>query len=183
MSITDTVIHEIDIIRWLLDHEIATTMVLTPRRTSRASSHLQDPLIVILETSEGVVVDVAACLKSTYGYYIRCEVVGESGTVSLAGEGDVVLRRGGLRSGGVPLGSRERFAAAYDTELQAWVDSVAAGETEGPSSWDGYTAAVVADACLEALRAGSRTEVTLNERPAFYERDDGPGEHRPAGRR
>ena len=35
----------------------------------------------------------------------------------------------------------------------------------GPSAWDGYAAAVVSDAGLEALRTGERVAVSLADRP------------------
>src|SRR3954454_17345466 len=43
MAITDTAVHEIDTMRWLLGEEIVGTQVLTPRR-SRHGGELQDPL-------------------------------------------------------------------------------------------------------------------------------------------
>jgi myo-inositol 2-dehydrogenase / D-chiro-inositol 1-dehydrogenase len=45
---------------------------------------------------------------------------------------------------------------------------VAAGTSTGPSTWDGYAAAAVTDAALEALRTGQRTAVAMPERPEFY---------------
>ena len=38
------------------------------------------------------------------------------------------------------------FKMEYDVELQDWVDHVAEGTTGGSSAWDGYTAALTADA-------------------------------------
>ncbi|MCI0583965.1 MAG: Gfo/Idh/MocA family oxidoreductase, partial [Chloroflexi bacterium] len=60
------------------------------------------------------------------------------------------------------------FARAYAAELEEWVESVDTGGARGPSAWDGYAAAVVADGCLESLETGRRTAVRLNDRPAFY---------------
>ena len=169
MLITDAAIHEIDLMRWLLSQEIAAVnAVLRPRRPVRADPELQDPQILILELADGVIVDVEIFVNCSYGYDIRCEVVGELGTVEL-GEGyGAVVRGGGLRSSRVPPDWRERFMQAYDVELQDWVDAVAAGEARGPSTWDGYVATVVAECGLEALRSGQRVQVPLIERPAFY---------------
>ncbi len=168
MAINDTAVHEIDIVRWLLDDEIAAARVLQPRRNSRAAAHLVDPLVVVLETAGGALVDVEVSVNIGYGYDIRCEVVCEGGTAALAETGGVVVRSGGRWGGAVPVDWRERFLRAYDTELQDWVDSVAAGAPTGPSAWDGYAATVVADACLEALRTGERVPVSLGHRPALY---------------
>ena len=168
MPITDTAIHEIDILRWLLDQEITAARVLKPRRTSRAKPELQDPLIVLMEMADGALVDVEVFVTLAYGYDIRCEVVCELGTVALGDGSPVVIRKDNLHSGRVPNDFQERFAQSYANEVQEWVDSVAGGEASGPSSWDGYAATAVADACLAALDSGERVRVEMRERPAFY---------------
>jgi myo-inositol 2-dehydrogenase/D-chiro-inositol 1-dehydrogenase len=54
-------------------------------------------------------------------------------------------------------------------EFQEWIDSIAAGgQPVGPSAWDGYAAAVVSDAGVEALRTGDRVEVALADKPKLY---------------
>ena len=68
----------------------------------------------------------------------------------------------------MPEDWRERFIAAYDTEFQEWIDGVRDGGTYGPSSWDGYAAAVVSDAAVEALHSGERVAVKLVDKPALY---------------
>jgi myo-inositol 2-dehydrogenase / D-chiro-inositol 1-dehydrogenase len=168
MPITDTAIHEIDIVRWLLDQEITAARVLKPRRTSRAKPELQDPLVVLMEMADGALVDVEVFVTLAYGYDIRCEVVCELGTVALGDGSPVVVRKENRRSDRVTSDFQERFAASYENEVQEWVNSVALGEATGPSSWDGYAATAVADACLAALDSGDRVTVHMRERPAFY---------------
>ena len=129
---------------------------------------LQDPLIVLMEMADGALVDVEVFVNLPYGYDIRCEVVCEVGTVALGDGSLVVLRKDGFRSDHVPDNFQERFERAYDTEFQEWVDSVVAGQATGPSSWDGYAATAVADACLAALDSGARVPVQMRQRPAFY---------------
>ena len=167
-AITDTAVHEIDVVRWLLGEEIVATTVLTPRR-SRHGGDLQDPMIILFETESGVIVDVEVSVNIRYGYDIRGEVVGEDGTAALGDASPVVVRRDGAFTGRVPADWRERFIRAYDVELQEWLDAVAAGtEPTGPTAWDGYAAAVVSDAALEALASGVRTTVKLADKPALY---------------
>ena len=38
----------------------------------------------------------------------------------------------------------------------------------GPSSWDGYAAAVTADACVESQKSGKIVEIKLGSRPGLY---------------
>jgi myo-inositol 2-dehydrogenase/D-chiro-inositol 1-dehydrogenase len=171
MAITDTAVHEIDMVRWMFGEEIVGTRVLVPRR-SRHGGDLQDPLLLILETATGVLVDVEISVNIRYGYDIRGEISGEQGTAALGELSPVAVRTGGRRSTPVPVDWRERFLAAYDVEFQEWIDSLTGGGAPvGPSAWDGYAAAVVSDAGVAALRTGERVEVTLAERPKLYARE------------
>jgi len=171
MAITDTAVHDFDVVRWLLGEELAAATVLAPRR-SRHGGELQDPLLMLLESESGVLVDIETSVSIRYGYDIRGEVVGEDGTVALADSNLVVVRRDGAFSGRVPADWRERFIRAYDVELQEWVDAVASGRgATGPSSWDGYAAAVVSDAALDALQGGGRTVITMRDKPDLYAKD------------
>ena len=166
-AITDTAVHEIDLVRWLFAEEIAATQVLVPRR-SRNGGELQDPLVLLLEMASGLLVDVEISVNIRYGYDIRGEVVGEDGTAALGEASPVRVRRAGLAADRVPADWRERFARAYDVELQEWVDAVAGDGDLGPSSWDGYAAAAVSEAALEALATGARVPVALADKPDLY---------------
>ena len=154
MLITSSGTHEFDVVRWLTGEEIVTATVLTPRATSRAVNGMRDPQLLILRTEGGVVADVEVFVNAAYGYDIRCELVGETGTLTL--------------EPAVAPGFLERFADAYRHELIDWVDAVADGGPRGPTAWDGYAASAVADACLESLASGQPVDVRLAERPALY---------------
>jgi myo-inositol 2-dehydrogenase / D-chiro-inositol 1-dehydrogenase len=141
--IVSSAVHEIDIARWLLGEEIVRATVFTPAPTRHARHGIRDPQVVLLETAGGRLVDVEVFVNARYGYEIRCELVGETGTLELP-------RR-------VDPGFEERFAAAYAAELRAWC----AGAADGPGAWDGYAAAAVAEACVESLHSGRPAEVAL----------------------
>jgi myo-inositol 2-dehydrogenase / D-chiro-inositol 1-dehydrogenase len=168
-AINDTAVHEVDLVRWLFEEEIVGVRVLVPRR-NRHGGDLQDPLVLVMETESGALIDDEISVNIRYGYDIRGEVVGEQGTVALPDSAPVVVRREGAFSGRVPVDWRERFVRAYDVELQEWVDGVAAGlPPAGPTAWDGYAAQVVCDAGLVALDAGGdRVPVELPVRPDLY---------------
>ena len=167
-AITDTAVHEIDMVRWMFGREIVATRVLIPRK-SRNGGPLQDPLFLILELADGILVDVEISVNVRYGYDIRGEILGEDGTAALGELSPVSVRRAGAVTTPVPADWRERFIAAYDVEFQEWIDSIAGnGLPVGPSAWDGYAAAVVSDAGVAALRTGERVEVTLPEKPKLY---------------
>jgi myo-inositol 2-dehydrogenase/D-chiro-inositol 1-dehydrogenase len=171
-AITDTAVHEIDMVRWMFGEEIAATRVLIPRRSGNGGQ-LQDPLWLVLEMANGILVDVEISVNIRYGSDIRGEVVGEDGTAALGELSPVSVRRAGHLATPVPVDWRERFIAAYDVEFQEWIDSIARGGAPlGPSAWDGYAAAVVSDAGVAALRTGERVEVSLVDRPKLYHAEE-----------
>ncbi len=168
MAIVDTAVHDFDVTRWLLGEELTAIRVLAAKPNSHGGE-LQDPLLMILETTTGVLVNVETSVNIRYGYDIRGEVIGEDGTAALAETGQVVLRTNNSVGVAVPEDWRERFIAAYDVEFQEWINEVVAGTgLTGPSSWDGYAAQAVCDAGVEALHSGDRIEVQLGEKPSLY---------------
>ena len=161
MLVLDSLVHEVDIARYLLGEEITAVTVLRPRATSAAPPGLQDPQFVVMETASGTQVDVEVFVNTTYGYEVRTELVAERGS-AMTGLGVGLVRRTPAGWGGaIPGDYRERFAAAYDVEVQRWVDAVHRGTTDGPGAWDGYAAAAVCAAGVESLRTGRRVEVHL----------------------
>ena len=169
MAINDTAIHEIDTMRWLLGEEFVTARVDKPKKTTHRFGHLQDPLVLILETASGVRVDDEIFVNIGYAYDIRCEVVAETGTVSLGDQHKIELRdRAGHRNS-LATDHVDRFDGAFTTELQSWIRSVETGEASGPSSWDGYAAAVVCDAGVKALLGDAGVvPITMIDKPEFY---------------
>jgi len=156
MAIVDTAVHDFDIARWLLGEELVAIRVL-PAKQNSLGNGLQDPLLMTVESASGVLVNVETSVNIRYGYDIRGEAVGETGTAALA------------RPGRVPADWRERFAAAFDTELQEWIDTIASrSEPTGPTSWDGYAATVVCDAGVRSLDTRDRVPVVLGDKPTLY---------------
>ena len=168
MAIVDTAVHDFDVARWLLGEELAAIRVIAAKPNS-LGGELQDPLLMILESESGVLVNVETSVNIRYGYDIRGEVIGETGTAALADRGLVVVRSAHQVGVSVPEDWRQRFIAAYDVELQEWIDALTAGEdANGPSAWDGYAAQVVCDAGVNALYSGERVEIDLGDKASLY---------------
>ena len=54
-------------------------------------------------------------------------------------------------------------------EIAQNTQRAAQGTAAGPSSWDGYVAAITSDACVTAQeREGEAVAITLPDRPALY---------------
>jgi myo-inositol 2-dehydrogenase/D-chiro-inositol 1-dehydrogenase len=161
--ITGSAVHEIDIARWLLGDEIATVTVHTGR-SSRAAGTTRDPLLLILETTGGVLIDVEVFVHARYGYEVRCELVGEDGTAALDAPAPTLLRRDRAAGRGLAADWRPRFAEAYRNELQDWIDGLrgARGTSSAlANAWDGYAATAVAEAGVTALESGLPQKVEL----------------------
>ncbi|WP_306322126.1 MULTISPECIES: Gfo/Idh/MocA family protein [unclassified Streptomyces] len=169
MAALDTAVHEIDVLRWLLDDEIVSTQVITPRPTSKRFAHLKDPQIMLFETANGVRIDLEVFVNCQYGYDIQCETVGEEGLVRLPDPSAVGVRTAAAHSTEVLTDWVGRFEAAFDTEFREWIEDIAAGqEPTGPSAWDGYAATVITSATAQALETGQVVNTAMKDRPAFY---------------
>ncbi|MFF1736328.1 Gfo/Idh/MocA family protein [Streptomyces sp. NPDC058247] len=169
MAALDTAVHEIDVLRWLLDDEIVSVQVVTPRSTSKRFAHLKDPQIMLFETAKGIRVDLEVFVNCQYGYDIQCEAVGDTGLVRLPDPSAVGVRTAGQHSTQVLTDWVGRFADAFDTEFREWIANLAAGnEPTGPTAWDGYAATVITSSTVEALESGHVVATDLKPRPVFY---------------
>lgn len=168
MSLTDSLVHEFDIFRWLFGAEIAAVTVLAVKTSPLAAEGMRDPQVAVIQMAGGEIVTVESFVNCQYGYDVRCEIVGSLGTVSLDNPRTTVVLTAGRRSEGVPADWQTRFAPAYTCELQSWVDGLAAGQVTGPSAWDGYAATAVAEAAVRSYAQGERVEVTLVDQPTLY---------------
>jgi myo-inositol 2-dehydrogenase / D-chiro-inositol 1-dehydrogenase len=156
-SVTGSAVHELDAVPWLLDAPVVEVGWHAPRSTG-AVPGMQDPQLLLLRTADGALTTVEVFLNARYGYDIRCEVVGDRGTVALTNPARVVADADRRRATGYPADWRPRFADAYRNELQAWVDAVAAGRPSPlASARDGLVAGAVADAVITSMHDGGRT--------------------------
>jgi len=166
--ITNSAIHEIDQARWLLSDEIVAASVHRPR-PSRAAGKTQDPQVLILESSQGVLIDIEVFVNARYGYDVRCELVFEEGAATVDAPAPSLVRRADVAGRALPADWRPRFAEAYRSELQDWVDGLRLAKTPpGASAWDGYAATLVAQACVAALESGTRQEIPPATKPPLY---------------
>jgi myo-inositol 2-dehydrogenase / D-chiro-inositol 1-dehydrogenase len=170
MTVKNSGIHEIDVLRWLLHEDYESGQVILPKCNGNAASDLVDPQIMLLRTKSGVCIDVEINMNSGYGYDIQCEIVGEKGTARLSDPNTILTRTRGYCS--YPLYSdwSQRFVDAYNVELQEWIDSLCEkGMPTGPSAWDGYIACVTADSLGRARENGTVEKITVEMQPEFYQ--------------
>jgi myo-inositol 2-dehydrogenase/D-chiro-inositol 1-dehydrogenase len=166
MMVRDSLVHEVDVTRFLLDEEIASVQIIKPMPNRGAPRGLQDPQIAIFQTVSGRHVDVEVFVTTGVAYEVRTEVVGELGSATIGLDLGLVRKSApGIWGGRITPGFRERFGIAYDIEVQRWVDAVRSGvNVDGPTAWDGYAAAAVCEAGVQSLETGERVNVELAER-------------------
>jgi myo-inositol 2-dehydrogenase/D-chiro-inositol 1-dehydrogenase len=167
MVVKDSLVHEVDVTRFLLGEEIASVQIIRPTPNSAAPAGLLDPQVAIFRTQSGRHVDVEVFVTTGVGYEVRTEVVGERGSATIGLDVGLIRKSSHGRWGGhITPGFRERFGLAYDIEVQRWVDAVRSGvNVSGPTAWDGYAAAAVCAAGVRSLETGETVAVELAEKP------------------
>jgi myo-inositol 2-dehydrogenase / D-chiro-inositol 1-dehydrogenase len=167
MVVKDSLVHEVDVTRFLLGEEIASVHIIKPTPNPNAPAGLLDPQIAIFRTRSGRHVDVEVFVTTGIGYEVRTEVVGERGSATIGLDVGLIRKTSPGRWGGqITPGFRERFGLAYDIEVQRWVDAVRSGvNVNGPTAWDGYAAAAVCAAGVRSLETGEPVAVELAEKP------------------
>ena len=163
MIVKDSLVHEVDVTRFLFGEEITSVQIVKPTANPAAPQGLQDPQIAIFATESGRHVDVEVFVTTGVAYEVRTEVVGEKGSAMIGLDVGLVHKAAPGRWGGVITPSfKERFGQAYDTEIQRWVDAVHNGtNVDGPEAWDGYAAAAVCAAGVQSLETGQPVDVKM----------------------
>jgi myo-inositol 2-dehydrogenase / D-chiro-inositol 1-dehydrogenase len=82
----------IDVMPWVFGRDVIRVNWFSP--TPLTTDSLCDPQVVILELEGGALIFDELFVRSGYGYEIRCEVVGRTGTIELAPIARVVWRSG-----------------------------------------------------------------------------------------
>ncbi|MFF1832428.1 Gfo/Idh/MocA family protein [Paenarthrobacter sp. NPDC058040] len=163
-TITNSGIHEIDITAWLLDSPINKVSWHAPRSTSEDTR--QDPQVFHLYTADGVLTIVDVFVNARYGYDVRCQVVGEQGSMEMARPQQTTLHHGLQQSHGYPGDWRPVFADAYRRQTQAWVDSLATGRPSPlATATEAMNATRVAQALVTSMENDGMT-VDVDHEPA-----------------
>jgi myo-inositol 2-dehydrogenase / D-chiro-inositol 1-dehydrogenase len=166
MAITNSAPHEFDIARFVLGADYLAVSAFQPTR----SDDMVAPVCIVLETTDGQIVNVEINNNAAYGYDVRGELVGEQGSVMLNVPAATSLHAALSASNAYAPDWRPRFAEAYRLQNRAWLTAIETGVPSAiaASAWDGYVTSLVAEAGVIALAAGRRVEVERPEMPALY---------------
>lgn len=169
-SVENSMIHEIDVLRWLLGENYKTAEVVFPKTTRNSEDGVLDPQVMILTTESGVRIDVESFVNCHYGYDVRCEVVCEEGCLNLPEPANAMIRTNDSRVTPICHDWSERFPEAYNTEFQEWINACKEGHVDGPSAWDGYAGQIAAAAASKARDTQTVVEIHYDDMPDFYKK-------------
>lgn len=168
MLINDSVVHEFDVVPWLAGATITSVEVKYAKRNSLGPANLREPILVLMELDNGVLVDVEMNVSVQFGYQVATEAVFERGVARIGQPEGLQLWQDAKFQLGEHTSYVTRFKQAYDIEVQAWVDATKRGTIAGPSAWDGYKVAVACAAGVKALDTSGPVAIELPQTPAFY---------------
>jgi myo-inositol 2-dehydrogenase/D-chiro-inositol 1-dehydrogenase len=168
MAVENSLVHEIDVLRWLLGEDYATAEVRYGKNTRRGPKDLHDPQIMILTTRSGVRIDVESFVNNHNDYDIKCEIVCEDAVLNMPKPAYISVNTQASIAQGMYTDCYQRFGEAYDAEIRAWIGATKEGRVDGPTAWDGYACQVAAAAASKARETQSIVEVVYDEMPEFY---------------
>lgn len=171
MAITNSAPHEFDVVRHVLGTEFTSVTAHQPRR----SDAMVAPVVMVLETADGQLVTIEINNNAAYGYDVRAELVGEAGSIAST---PVTYTRTDLKLASATRYDadwRARYHEAYLRQNRDFLRFVDTGVFPqiGSDCWDGYAAAIVAEAGAAALASGHKHPVTMAPQPALYARAKG----------
>lgn len=168
MAVTDTAIHEIDILHWLVSDDYESAQVIMPRQASDKNPELMDPQLMFLRCKSGLIAMIEVFVNCKFGYDINCQIVCENGVIDLPKPSFPTYRKAGGMTTPIEQSWKKRFIQAYDVEIQDWIDATRKGEVHGPDAWDGLIANLTADALVASQKTGEIVPIQAGERPEFY---------------
>ena len=166
MAISNSAPHEFDVARWMLDCDFATISAFKPIRTGS----LAGPVFMVLENTQGQLVNIEINNNAAYGYDVRGELVGELGSVSLnktsATRRDLAM----AQSTAYDADWRPAYGEAYRRRNKAWIKAIQTGVPSpvAANAWDGLCSTLVAEAGVLALAEGCKVAISLPPKPALY---------------
>lgn len=162
MAVENSMVHEIDVLRWLLGEDYSLAELRYGKSTSHGPKGLHDPQIMILTTKSGVRIDVESYVNNFNDYDIKCEIVCEDAVLNLPEPATILVNSKAMKGRAMYTDCFTRFAEAYNEELQAWINATKDGHVDGPTAWDGY-------ACQIAAAAVSRARINQTVEPIVYD--------------
>jgi myo-inositol 2-dehydrogenase/D-chiro-inositol 1-dehydrogenase len=152
--------------RWLLGEEpvlvsAVGSRLIAPDLLGQYEDY--DTAMVLLQTASGKQAHINNCREAVYGYDQRVEVLGATGMLAQDNLRPSTLRMTTAESTDArePLLNffLERYAQAYRSEMEAFVDALAEGKPMPTTVRDGVAALRLAECAVESARTGRAVAV------------------------
>lgn len=149
----DCAVHDFDSIRWVTGREVETVFAVGANRGAPFFAELGDvdAAAATLRLDDDTIALVSCSRYNRAGYDVRLELLGEKGSMSVGLDDHSALSSAepgaSFPSGGSHTAFPQRFAAAYEAELRAFVTLVREGGESECTPDDALQAFYVAEAC------------------------------------
>jgi len=155
----DTMIHDFDMVRWLLDDEPVEVIARTACMLDAKDNPHRDPdtAMVMLKMAGGALVHVNSSFRAVYGYDQRIEAFGEKGMLISRNRQPTTLERygaDGIRQDGLLRFFIERYAESYARELDEFMRAIEQKRAPAIGLEDGRRALAIAEAAVASAKSG-----------------------------
>jgi myo-inositol 2-dehydrogenase / D-chiro-inositol 1-dehydrogenase len=156
----DTMIHDFDMARWLLDDEPVEIYARTACMLDEKENPHRDPdtAMVVLRMAKGALVHVNSSFRAVYGYDQRIEAFGEKGMLISGNQRATTLERfgrDGVRRDALLHFFIDRYAESYRRELDAFIEAVERRAAPAIGVDDGRAALLIAEAGVRSANSGA----------------------------
>ena len=156
----DTMIHDFDMVRWLLADEPVEVIARTACMLDAKDNPHRDPdtAMVMLRMAGGALVHVNSSFRAVYGYDQRIEAFGEKGMLISRNRQPTTLERygaDGIRQDGLLRFFIERYAESYARELDDFVRAIEEKRAPAIGLEDGRRALAIAEAAVASAKSGA----------------------------
>jgi myo-inositol 2-dehydrogenase/D-chiro-inositol 1-dehydrogenase len=155
----DTMIHDFDMVRWLLADEPVEITARTACMLDAKENPHRDPdtAMAMLTMASGALVHVNSSFRAVYGYDQRIEAFGSKGMLISRNHHPTSLERydaNGVRQDPLLRFFIERYAESYRRELDDFVNAIEAKRPPSIGLVDGQRALEIAEAAVASARSG-----------------------------
>ncbi|BFM51418.1 inositol 2-dehydrogenase [Marinomonas sp. THO17] len=162
----DMIIHDFDMARFILGEEVVEIQAFGSALVDEKITEIGDvdSVMINMKSQSGRLIHINGSRRATYGYDQRVEVFGSEGMVISDNQTPTSVVRYNTDTTGVkdPLFNffTDRYGAAYNLQLTAFIENVMAKRPVSPSFEDGRRAQILADAAQKSFDTGEK--VTLS---------------------
>ena len=163
----DMTIHDLDLARFMLGEEVTAvsaqgSRLVNPELMERCDDF--DTVVVTLMTDSGKQAIITNSREAAYGYDQRVELFGSKGMVISENHRQNLVTRHLASATGISAPLQfffiERYAQAFMSEIDHFVDSVEKGLPVPVGFEDGRIALMLADACFKSVAEGRVVKIS-----------------------